>query len=399
MEHVVATLRKPISSLTLFLACCLALPSTPVTLTAQDGTFIVRLGTDTIGVERFSRSKDGYSVEQLARSPRTSLRYTQLELTPGGEIATIYLMHRPIGAAMDAPLLGSTKLTYSAGDSATVETRSGDTAQTRSVAISPGSIPSVPQAWLPYELAAMRLRASSADSMSFTLLGPGGESRPVIVRRIGDDSMSFTLPQLAYRARVDREGRILSLYQPRGTSIERVPDVDVNRLATAWAELDEKGKGMGPLSPLDSVSARVGDAQLAVRYSRPKKRGRVLFGDIVPWDTVWRTGAGAATVLTTDRDLVVGGKPLPAGSYSLFTIPSRSGTTLIINRETMRDGEPLAGTARDPSHDVARVAMKTTRLARPVEQFTVQILPRGSAQGTLRLAWDRREMTVPIRAR
>ena len=170
-------------------------------------------------------------------------------------------------------------------------------------------------------------------------------------------------------------------------------------MAKAWAALDASGKAMGPLSPRDSVSARVGDAAITIRYARPWKRGRVIFGDIVPWDTVWRTGANEATVLTTDRDLVIGGTVVPAGSYTLFTIPARSKTTLIINRETMRNGEPLAGTDYDLSQDFARIAMTTKPLATPAQQFTIGIVPRGAREGVLRLAWDGREMTVPIRTR
>jgi hypothetical protein len=235
--------------------------------------------------------------------------------------------------------------------------------------------------------------------MSVRLVNPSGGQTPVIVRRVGTDSVTFTLPFLTYRAHVDPAGRITRLYQPRGTAVERVADVDVNRIASAWAALDASGKGMGPLSPPDSVSARVGEAAITIRYGRPRKRGRVIFGDIVPWDTVWRTGANDATVLRTDRDLVIGGTPVPAGSYSLFTIPTRTGTTLIINRETTRNGEPLAGTEYDSSKDFARIAMTTKALARPVEQLTIDVDPRGASEALLRVAWDQREMTVPIRYR
>lgn len=380
---------------------CLAIVSSADAL-AQDsqptGAFIVRLGTDTTAVERFTRTGDVYQLEQALRSPRTSFRHTHLELTPTGEIATIHLMHHRIDNPA-GPLLVSTKLSYAGGDSATVETRRGDTASTRRVSARPAGIPSLAQSFLAYELAAMRMRASGADSMSVTLVNPSGDPTPVIVRRVGTDSMTFTLPFLTYRAHVDAAGRITRLYQPRGTAVERVATVDVNAIASAWAALDASGKGMGPLSPRDSVSARVGDATVRINYARPWKRGRVLFGDVVPWDTVWRTGANDATLLTTDRELVIGGTVVPAGRYTLFTIPTRSHTRLIINRETMRNGEPLAGTEYDASKDFARIPMTTKSLATPVQQFTIEITPRGAREGVLRLAWDQREMTVLIRPR
>ena len=376
----------------------LVVPAGALAQASQTGAFIVRLGTDTTAVERFTRAGNTYQIEQALRSPRTSLRHTHLELTPSGEIATLHLMfHRIDNPA--GPLLASTKLSDVSADSATVEIQRGDSTNSRRVAARPGGIPSLAQSFLAYELAAMRMRASGADSMAVTLVNPTGDPTPVIARRVGTDSMTFTLPFLTYRAHVDPSGRIMRLYQPRGTSVERVANVDVNGVANAWAALDASGKAMGPLSPRDSVSARVGDATVKIHYARPGKRGRVIFGDIVPWDTVWRTGANDASILTTDRDLVIGGTVVPAGSYSLFTIPTRSQTRLILNRETTRNGEPLAGTDYDASKDFARIAMSTKSLATPVQQFTIEITPRGNREGVLRLAWDDREMSVPIRPR
>ena len=363
------------------------------------GAFVIRLGTDTTAVERWSRTADAYSIEQVVRSPRTSLRHTHLELTPAGEIGTFFLMHHDI-EKMDAPLLASTKLVWSGGDSASVEAkRAGGADRTTRVAAPRGGIPALQQSFLPYELAAMRLRAARADSMTVSLVSPSGEGTPVIVRRLGADSMTFTLPFLTYRARVDDAGRILSLSVPLGTSVERVPAVDVNRLAKAWSALDAAGKAMGMLSPLDSASARLGGATVAVVYSRPKLRGRTAWGAMVPWDSVWRTGANAATVFRTDRDLEIGGTRVPAGAYTLFTINSRTASTLVLSRETMRNGQPLAGTAYDRAHDLARIPLAVRRLSAPVEAFTIEVVPQGGDRATLRLAWGTREMTAPVRVR
>jgi hypothetical protein len=377
----------------LLIPCSLAAQNTP-----PAGAFIVRLGTDTTAVERFTRSGNTYQVEQALRSPRTSFRHTHLELAPSGEIATLWLMLHSIEQPT-GPLLGSTQLTYGSGDSASVEQKRGDSASTRRVPARVGAIPSLPQSFLAYELAAMRMRSTKADSMAVTLVNPSGDATPVVVTRLGADSMTFRLPFLTYRARVDAAGRITRLYQPRGTSVDRVLDVDVNQVAKVWAALDASGKAMGPLSPRDSVKASLGDAAISIRYARPSKRGRVIFGDIVPWDTVWRTGANDASVFTADRDVEIGGRLIPAGSYTLFTIPSRNGATLILNRETMRNGEPLAGTDYDPTQDFARIAMTAKRLATPVEQLTIDVVPRQGRTAVLRVAWDTREMTVPIRVR
>jgi hypothetical protein len=153
---------------------------------------------------------------------------------------------------------------------------------------------------------------------------------------------------------------------------------------------------MGPLSPLDSTLMTLGDADIAVVYSRPSVRGRAIWGEQVPWNEVWRTGANAATVLRTSQGITIGDRAVPAGSYSLFTLNTPTATTLIISTETMRDGRPLAGTAFDPAHVFARIPMTTTAWPSPVEQFTIAIEPSGDRQGTLVLAWDRRRMSVPL---
>lgn len=366
---------------------------------AHAGAFIVRLGTDTVAVERFSRQGDEYGVEQVRRVPRTALWHTHVGLTPAGDVADIFLMNHSL-ERMDAPLLASVKLTAGPGDSATVESRRGaDSVRTRRIATRAGMIPTLPQSFLAYELASVRLRRSGADSATVTLLDPSGDTTTVLLQRVGADSVAFSLPPLSYRARVDADGHILGLAQPLGTTVQRVPAVDIAAIAKRWAALDASGKGMGPLSPNDSTSARIGAARVTVRYSRPKARGRAVFGGLVPYDDVWRTGANAATVLETDRDVVVGNVPVPAGRYTLFSIPSRSGTTLVVSKETERDGQPLFGTQYDSTHDLARIPMTTRTLAAPVEQFTIAVVPQSGNRGTLRMAWAKREMTVPVQVR
>ena len=125
----------------------------------------------------------------------------------------------------------------------------------------------------------------------------------------------------------------------------------------------------------------------------------MVYGKLVPYDEVWRTGANAATVLETDRDLVIGTTPVPAGRYTLFTIPSRTSTTLVISRETMRDGRPLSGLDYDPKQDLARIPMTTRTIAKPVDQVTIALVPRRAGEAVLHIVWDRREMTVPVRVR
>jgi hypothetical protein len=123
------------------------------------------------------------------------------------------------------------------------------------------------------------------------------------------------------------------------------------------------------------------------------RRGRTIFGNVVPWDTVWRTGANQATQLITDRDLVIGGTAVPAGTYSLFTVPSPKGWQLIINKQ-----HGQWGTDYDSKQDLARIPMRIREVSTPTEQFT--IATRGGASGSeVVIAWDRVEAAVVVKAR
>ena len=127
-----------------------------------------------------------------------------------------------------------------------------------------------------------------------------------------------------------------------------------------------------------------------IDYGRPHKRGREIFGGVVPWDQVWRTGANAATGLTTDADLKVGGTVIPKGSYTLWSLPSKAGAKLIVNSQTGQ-----WGTDYHADKDFARFDLATETLARPVETFTIAIDPAAGG-GVLRLQWDRTQYSLPF---
>src|SRR4051812_22226293 len=133
--------------------------------------------------------------------------------------------------------------------------------------------------------------------------------------------------------------------------------------------------------------APAGAQPMSIRldYGQPHLRGRVLHTDsLVPYDKAWRTGANAATTLKTDVDLVLGGATLPKGSYVLYTLPSRAGWKLIIQRPANQTAD------YDPSLDITRVDMRQQSLASPVESLTMWLIPStqvGAARGELRMAW------------
>jgi hypothetical protein len=145
-------------------------------------------------------------------------------------------------------------------------------------------------------------------------------------------------------------------------------------------------------SPRDTTSQTIGSARLTVDYGRPSKRRREIFGALVPYGAVWRTGANEATHLRTDRELTIGTMRVPRGTYTLWTIPAPDGWTLIVNRQTGQ-----WGTDYDKTQDLGRAAMKVRTLSAPVERFTIVIEPAGQVAGVLTMIWDTTQASIPIR--
>ena len=147
-----------------------------------------------------------------------------------------------------------------------------------------------------------------------------------------------------------------------------------------------------PASPPGTASVSFADGKtVTIDYSRPSMRGRKIFGGLVPYGQVWRTGANAATSLKTDVDLTIGGATVPAGSYTLYTIPSENGWKLIINKQTGQ-----WGTAYEEKDDLARVDMKVSKNASPTEQFTISFDKTGPSAATLKLDWANTTASVGV---
>jgi hypothetical protein len=151
------------------------------------------------------------------------------------------------------------------------------------------------------------------------------------------------------------------------------------------------------VSPHETVNATVGDAKITIVYGRPytkdPKSGekRKIWGGLVPYGQVWRMGADEATLFTTDKEVSIGGTPVPAGSYSLFLLPEESGSAkLIVNRQTGQ-----WGTKYDQSQDLGRIGLIQQKLDRPADQFMISV-EKTAADGVLKLMWDDTQYSAAI---
>ena len=362
----------------------------PAVLPAQSGEFIVLLGRDTLAIEKYTRTADRLQGEQVVRSPRTVHRIYTVSFGPGGETKQFELVTHNVSGA-PGPLETRATMAF-AGESAVTTVPRGDSTRTIRAQVGPGALPYLGQAFGLVEEVARRARAAGGDGYTTTMLALGDtDPLAVTVTRRGADSLTFMLGGIGpLRARVDERGTLLGVSGIGGTAqiiVERVGgNLDFDALGKSFAS-----RSLGTLSPPDSVRANVAGAALSVRYSRPSARGRVIFGNVVPWNQVWRTGANEATVFETSGDLLIGGTTVPAGKYTLWTIPARDAWKLIINRNTGQ-----WGTDYNAQYDLARLDMKVEALLRPVERFTIAIDSEGSRHGVLKLEWEQTRASIPF---
>ena len=155
--------------------------------------------------------------------------------------------------------------------------------------------------------------------------------------------------------------------------------------AIVWAQQQRK-------SPHESTSGAIAGKKITVEYGRPYKKGRKIFGGLEPLGKVWRTGADEATTFTTEADLMVGEIHVPAGTYSLFTIPDDGSWTLVLNKTAKQWG----AFNYDQGQDLGRTPMKVSSVAAPLEQLTISIEPLSGKNGILKVAWDQTVATADI---
>jgi hypothetical protein len=143
-------------------------------------------------------------------------------------------------------------------------------------------------------------------------------------------------------------------------------------------------------SPGASVSQVVGTTDISVKYSRPLLRGRDVFGGVVPYDKVWRTGANGTNQITFSNDVMIAGQKLAAGSYSIFSIPTAGDWTLIFNKDLSAQEYNYS-----QEKDVLRVTAKTSTVAK-TEAFTIDFTGLTDSTADMNITWSDKKIVAPI---
>ncbi|MFZ0827878.1 MAG: DUF2911 domain-containing protein [Verrucomicrobiia bacterium] len=156
------------------------------------------------------------------------------------------------------------------------------------------------------------------------------------------------------------------------------------------------------VSPHETISTTIDGNKVTIVYGRPYSKSpktgeiRKIWGGLVPYGKVWRTGADEATLLTTEQPIVLGGMDIPAGTYSLFTLPAADGTAkLIVNKKTGQWGIPYKEQS-EATNELARIDLKKDTLDKTVDQFTMAVEPTPAGGGVLKMMWENTAFSVPF---
>ena len=370
--------------------------------------FVATLGNDTTSVERVTRTPGHIVGDAIGRSPTVVRRHWEADLGPSGAISSWRMDAYIPNAPPDRQRIHYTATFNDKADSYTRDTTGGSHAwvyRTQYVETVPWNA-FVYATWETLLDAARRQKDTTRARIGqyfFQGWDEGGEGYAEIVRQ-PDGSYEISSTGLAGSgiAKLDANGRLAS-YSGQGTTykqevrrITNVPDIDA--IAARFAAEEKRNGVARSLSPRDTVRAMVGTAAVTIDYSRPMRRGRTLVGGLMPYDEVWRTGANAATQLAVSQPIELDGVKLAPGTYTLWTLPTQQGVSLIINGQSGQ-----WGTEYDAARDVARRPLTVDSVSQNVEKFTIRVDSSGTQSGhpsTARLImeWGNFRWSAPLAA-
>lgn len=350
----------------------------------QDSGYIIyTLGKDTVEITHYRLIGDDFTATVVQRA-NTNINKLKGRFSSTGELQYMESYgYKPV-IGKDSILLLIFRL-YQKGDTTYIEEKRGDKITERKHA---GKVMMSywPYVYLPVILANY-VPKHVGDSLVGNHVVGDLPAAKFIMKRITNRKLTaysrvmgpFTL-FLNERGKIDSIDAMGSSYNVKATI---VPHLNLDSIILSYARREQQFGPFGWPNKSDSVQTVIGNSTIKISYTRPSMRGRVIFGEVVPWNRYWRTGANRATKITVNHPLNFNGKILPTGEYSVFTMPSQAGWTIMFNREAN-----IWGTDYNPAHDILRVRMQAEQLREPVELFTIEVVPTAKG-GAINVIWER----------
>ena len=373
--------------------------STP---TDDSAALVTTLGRDTVVMESYTRSAMRLEGHVVVRFPGTVLIHYVLDLDNKGSPAHSLVDVMPLGTSEVAA--SRVRIDYKQ-DSAFVDIDSIGHHRRARIGLPSAAFPAFitgfgasyglyesPVFFALYQPLAAAQVGDTVHIMTIDI-GSGRTSRRAFIKR-SPTQLDADFFRIAFaHVTLDDAGRVMKVdarETTERTETTRANYMDIEAAAQRFAAEDNAGRGLGAASPKAVERGAVGGAPVVVSYSSPRRRGRSVLGTVIPYGVTWRTGANEATTLFSDRNLDIGGTMIPAGVYSLWTLPRRDGKVdLIVNSQ-----HGQWGTDYDSTHDVAHIPMSVTSVAVPVDDFAIKL--DSTAPQSLRITWDTFVWTVPI---
>ncbi|MDQ3142120.1 MAG: DUF2911 domain-containing protein [Bacteroidota bacterium] len=358
----------------------------------NNGYLIYTLGKDTTAIGNYKLKGNDFSMTIVVRTPSTNVNKLKGTFFPNGELqyAEGY-NYKPL-PGKDSLLVFTSKLHYER-DTTFIEQKRGDVVTSQKYpgkAMLANSLGGYTLVFMPALLAnfAPRKKGDSVISKHIVL----GSARKFVIKRINKRTLTtgssvmgtFTL-FLNKKGKLKSVDGIGSSWNIKGTA---VPYLNMDSVIAANLTKEQLNPPVGIINKLDSVQTTIQTTEIKIKYSRPSVRGRVIFGEVVPWNRFWRTGANAATKISLNQPIYFGGKELPPGEYSIFTMPSQNGWTMMFNKESN-----IWGTDYNADNDVLRIPILIEHLQEPVELLTIEVVPADKA-GVINIIWEKLKASV-----
>ncbi len=399
----------PVNWLLIFLLPVILLPiSCGHTQPVERYGFVARLGNDTVSIESVTKQGNTITSDEVDRFPRVRLRHTEIELASDGSIRHLVMdIHTPSEPPQQRErkvIANITKDSVHISKTDSTGTLHRDFATGGSIVVA-----HIEQMYSLYELyfaaalkhtEALKSSAGKPVEMRQFYIDREFDRFPLgnaLVQPLANGKAEITHDWLSGTGEVtiDTSHHMLSYSGAQTTykvEVKRLSSQpDIKSIADRFEAAETKSGKVKQMSVRDTLQAQIGNAKFIIEYGRPLMRGRKLLGDVIPYDDVWRTGANAATQFTTSAPITLAGMRMPAGAYTLWTIPHKGGVDLIVNKETGQ-----WGTEYDDSKNLGIAKMTTNALTMPVEEFTISIVTTDTQHGTLVIEWGSFKWSAPI---
>ncbi|MBK6825677.1 MAG: DUF2911 domain-containing protein [Chitinophagaceae bacterium] len=357
----------------------------------QQYHYIFKIGEDSIALQHYTREKTIVEGEIISRFPRVMLTTFRYTLNPNGFIQKFEYRSSYPGVS-DAIMERQVAIEDTIVSQEMKRSGKRDSIFSGTFIVQRGAVPSMDNDVSLFEQMLRQALKEGKDSIMIQRFT--NQPSKSYIKKVKDGEFETKVFFFPVRIRVNNNGH-LSEVDATATTIKTIATAiapfNFIELAGIWTEKEKKEGRAGLLSPSDTVRAVIKGNEMQITFGRPQKRGREIFGNVVPWNQLWRLGSNFATHLTLSKEIQCGDKTIPAGRYTIWMVPGQEKAILIINKAIN-----IFGTQYDRSKDLLQLPMKTSRLSAPVEKLSF-LLRENETGGELVVQWDDYSFSLDFR--